>query len=240
MGNVVKNTTKIGLFDLLCPYSCRGCGQLGDVLCGCCKDYIIRESKPICPLCKKTLACSRDDDVVMKCDECEISLDGVFVGGWREGALAKVIKDFKYSSVRAAGEILAEILDHAIPRVSELDKVVVVPLPTIGRHVRARGMDHTRILAKKLAARRDWEVARILRRKTDTVQVGADMKKRQEQAARTYEIGRDIDAEATYLLLDDIWTTGASVLAAAKVMKAVGAKSVYAAVVATGREREQH
>lgn len=240
MKNVVKNTTRISWFDLLCPYTCRGCGALGDVICECCKNYIIQSRETICPMCKKKLAVKDNDAVIVKCKDCQLKVAGVFVGGWREGALAELVKDFKYKSVRAAGRVLAEILDTAIPKVKELEEVTVVPLPTIGKHVRERGIDHTKLLARELARRREWEVKRVLGRKTDTVQVGASMKKRREQAAKTYEVVRRVDPERTYLLLDDIWTTGASVLAAVEAMRKAGARKIFVAVVATGREREQH
>ena len=56
MGFIVKNTTKCGLLDLVCPHSCRGCGQLGEVLCECCKKDILKHYEWICPICKKSVA----------------------------------------------------------------------------------------------------------------------------------------------------------------------------------------
>lgn len=177
--------------------------------------------------------------------------------GWREGALAKLVKDFKYKSVRAAGEVLAEMLDERVPEdlgwmgakdgsggevgaktgkaVGRGDEVVVVPLPTIGRHVRERGLDHTMILAKKLAKRRGWKCERVLGRATDEVQVGAKASERKQQAERTYEAVGKVDAEKMYLLLDDVWTTGATMLAAEKVLREAGAQRIAGIVIVTGR-----
>ncbi len=166
---------------------------------------------------------------------------GVFVVGWRGGALRKLVAEYKYQSVRAAGEVLAELLDAAIPKAEELMEklgeveIVVVPLPTIAKHVRARGLDHTLSLAKKLAKRRGWKVERVLRRAADTVQVGAKQKEREAQAGRAYEVCGKVEAEKVYLLLDDVWTTGASMLAAAEVMRRAGARRMLAGVVETGR-----
>ena len=62
------------------------------------------------------------------------------------GALKSLINNYKYNSVRACGDALAELLAECI----NIESAVVVPLPTIGKHVRERGFDHTKLLARKL------------------------------------------------------------------------------------------
>lgn len=242
---VVKNTTKFGILDLLCPHPCRGCGRLGSVLCERCKKNLFSEINEICPLCKREVARNAKNDTINHlgnstplCPDCELPFQAVFVSGWRTGTLAQLIKDYKYRSVRAAGPVLAELLDHTIAdHIKSPAQIVVVPLPTIGKHVRARGLDHTNDLAQRLAKRRGWQCRRVLGRKTDTIQVGATMKQRQDQAARSYTAVLPVDEQKTYLLLDDIWTTGASILAAAKVLRAAGAKNLMVAILATGKAR---
>lgn len=232
----MKNTTKWGLLDLVCPHTCRGCGELGAVLCKRCKKYILEERVELCPICKKMVAENKES--VQKADEeycegCDSPFAGCWVVGWREGALAKLVRDFKYKSVRAVGRSLAELVDEVLPK--ELGELTVVPLPTIGRHVRERGLDHTRMLAKALAKRRGWQVEQVLARATDTVQVGASAAKRKSQAEKTYELVKEIEPTRGYLLLDDVWTTGASMQAAAKVLHEAGARRIYGAVVVIGK-----
>lgn len=186
------------------------------------------------------------------CPDCEVPFCWLGVVGWREGALAKLVKDFKYKSVRAAGEVLVDFLDERIPKdfgfldfgvgdASEVAmregglEVVVVPLPTIGRHVRERGLDHTAILARKLAKRRGWKYERVLGRATDVVQVGTKAVARKAQAEKTYEVVREASGEKLYLLVDDVWTTGATMLAAEKALKEAGAKWIAGVALATGR-----
>lgn len=228
----VKNTTLVNILDLICPHSCRGCGHLGAVICECCKNDITMRGGRICPLCRRAL-----DEKLEKCPDCETELRGIYVAGWREGALSKLIKDFKYRSVRACGDALVEMLDRVIPQ--GVAEMTVVPLPTIGRHVRERGLDHTLVMAKKLAKRRGWRCERILERKADFVQVGTKATERQEQAEKSYMVAKAIDANKSYLLLDDVWTTGMTIRAAEKVLREAGAKDVYAALVAVGRPQEK-
>lgn len=233
MSFVVKNTTRWGLLDLVCPHICRGCGQLGEVLCERCKNNILQQQRPFCPLCKREIAGCKKNVLTWKCRDCELPLSAVFVGGWREGVLEKLIKEYKYQAVRAASLPLTAVLDAVIP--TDLPKnIIVVPLPTIGRHIRERGLDHTLILARKVVRARGWKMQQVLRRRKDAVQVGTKADMRQKQAAEAYEIAKDIDNESAYLLIDDVWTTGATMMEAAKLLRAAGVKEVYGAVLATG------
>lgn len=251
MSFVVKNTTKWGLLDLVCPHTCRGCGELGAVLCERCKKNIIQEWVDFCPTCKKIVAESEEKGGnierglrggLERHEGCNSPLERCWVVGWREGALEKVVKDFKYKSVRVAGRVLAEMVDEILPNElwsKELGEVAVVPLPTIGRHVRARGLDHTKVLAKELCKRRGWELASVLGRAKDTVQVGVSAAQRKTQAEEAYTLTKDLTSGKTYLLVDDIWTTGATMQAAAKVMREAGAERVYGVVLAVARATEE-
>lgn len=241
---VVKNTTKCGVLDLLCPHSCRGCGRLGSVLCECCKKNLFRSRRAICPLCKRELGVESVGDIAGRCPDCELGrFSALYVGGWREGVLGRMVEEYKFQSVWALGEVLAEILDVILPASRDdgrwcgaaREEVVVVPLPTIGRHVRERGLDHTLRVARRVAKRRGWECARLLFRMADTVQVGSKATEREEQAQRAYAAREGLDAEKTYILLDDVWTTGASMRAAAEAMWLGGARKIVGLVVAVGR-----
>ncbi len=240
MGFVVNNTTKCGLIDLLCPHTCRGCGLLGDVLCERCKKYIISQRQSICPLCKKEFAKTGKNVASVKCPDCNIQFANLWALGWREKTLKKLIADYKYQSVRAISRVLVELLDVIIPEdYGKKEEIIVVPLPTIGRHVRERGFDHTLLLAKKLAKRRGWQCRQILSRAQDTVQVGTKASEREKQAKRAYEVTGIIKPDAEYLLLDDVWTTGASMLAAAQVMRDAGAKNLSAVVCSVSKPKTE-
>ncbi len=142
--------------------------------------------------------------------------------GLREGVLRQLIEVYKYHSVRSACFELADLLKAFLP-----DDYVLVPLPTIGRHVRERGFDHIELICKKTGLR----LEKALVRSNNAVQVGADRKERVEQAKTAY-IAKDVEPERNYLLVDDVWTTGASMMAACEQMRLVGAKRLSIAVIA--------
>lgn len=139
--------------------------------------------------------------------------------------LRRLIEIYKYNSVRAASFELAELLESIIG-----SGWVLVPLPTIRRHIRERGFDHIGLLCKKTGL----TVERALMRVNNSVQVGADIEKRRKQAAEAYgAVG--VEPNKRYLLVDDVWTTGSSMLAACDVMRAAGSKNLAIAVIARSR-----
>ncbi len=227
MGFIVKNTTFCSLPDLVCPHSCKGCGALGDVICDCCKNDILVDHVNYCPYCKLAIKGG-------SCQRC--NLPPTFMVGWRDELIGRLVSDYKYDSIRSLANPLAELLDNVLPIID--GKVAVVPLPTIGKHIRDRGFDHILLLSKKLAQRRDWRVAQVLTRNRNTVQVGANKASRITQAREAYGMNGPIDFETTYLLLDDVWTTGSSMRAALKKLQSAGASKTILAILAVNRTRK--
>lgn len=136
-----------------------------------------------------------------------------------------MIEIYKYSSVLAASFELAELLSYAIG-----DGWVLVPLPTVRQHVRERGFDHIRLICRKTGL----PVERVLIRMNNSVQVGADMETRRKQAVEAYK-AVNAGSDKRYLLVDDVWTTGSSMLAACEAMRAAGSKNLAIAVIARSR-----
>lgn len=189
----------------------------------------------VCGRCKKYIISNTIGEISDAAEVSASGLLGLFVVGEREGAVARMVKDYKFKSVRRLANELAEVLSAAIPEEKFSGEVVVVPLPTISRHIRERGFDHTAVLAKKLAKLRGWKYSSLLLRENRTVQVGSDAEMRKKQAEGAYKILKNsVSKDKTYLLVDDVWTTGASMGAAARRIREVGAEKVYGAIVCKG------
>ncbi len=229
MSNIVKNTTLPGLLDLLAPHSCRGCGYTGTPLCRRCKKNIVSAYQHFCPNCKTK-------NNTASCKKCS-NLPPIYVVGERSDLIGLLIQDFKFHSVRALARPLAEILNKIIPPLD--GPVQIVPLPTIGRHIRERGLDHTFLIAKNFAHLRNknFTVNKLLVRNKNTIQVGSDKNTRLIQAKDAYRLKENIpvDPNTTYLLLDDVWTTGASIKSALKKLRDAGAQNFIIAILAVSR-----
>ena len=222
---IVKNTTFPSLLDLLAPHSCRGCGLIGSPLCNRCKNYIYNQHHNFCPRCKASTPTGI-------CDHCK-DLPPTFVATERAGLIDELIHDYKYSSNRSLAKPLADVLNNCLP--DSICPVTIVPLPTISKHLRSRGFDHTRLIAKRLTKlHKDWRVEPLLLRANSTVQVGSTKKDRVSQASKAYEINPKIkiNPKSTYLLIDDVWTTGASMEAAVKKLQQAGVSQIAIGILA--------
>lgn len=233
---VVKNTSFPNPLDLLFPHSCRGCGLMGEVLCERCKNHIIKTHRDICPNCKQPFSTTNTSDLSIftshKCSRCH-DLPPIYVVGPRNTILGELIHDYKYHSIRALAKPLAELIHTTLPQ-SLPKNTILVPLPTASHHIRARGLDHTYLIAKHLGKTRHLSTKHILIRDKNTVQVGSDRTKRLTQAKSAYRLNPKvkINPNTTYILIDDIWTTGASVKAASNILKQAGAQNLIIALLA--------
>lgn len=135
-----------------------------------------------------------------------------------------------------AGDVLAELILESF----DVNDGIIVPLPTISKHIRERGFAHIEFLATKLSSfsrqrqslRSYLACAKILKRANSTVQVGASAEKRKIQAEEAYSVAKGFDPSKHYILVDDVWTTGSSMLAAAQKLRSLGAQNVDILVIA--------
>ena len=138
-----------------------------------------------------------------------------------------------------SGDVPVEVSGMMDVEIQEIRKIVLIPLPTIRKHIRERGFDHTLRLCFELEnflqKRLDdfgisVEYQSLLVRKNKTVQVGKEKKERVKQAEKAYGIreGVEIENKTLYILVDDVTTTGASLAAAKKILQA---DRVWAAVL---------
>lgn len=219
----VKITIEKFILDMVLPNRCVRCQREGGIFCDRCKKYI----SIINP------------GYVMN---DMYGFEKLLVAGLKEGWFERLVRDFKYRGRRDYGEFLAdklgEVIFGEVKRI-EIRKIVLVPLPTIRKHIRERGFDHTLRLCfelenflqkrlEKLGMKVEYED--LLVRKNKTVQVGKEKKERVKQAEKAYGIreGIKIENKTLYILVDDVTTTGASLLAAKKILQA---DQVWAAVL---------
>ena len=212
------------LLSILAPHHCYECGKIGVLLCESCKYNIINDRERFCIVCQKP---TNRDGV---CSHCKPSYEKAFYGGTREGVIARLVDDYKFNRVFAGRFVCSEILDAVVPLLPP--STIIVPVPTIRAHIRQRGYDQVLGFTKEFARKRNLQVKQLLERKTTTVQRGASAKQRREQAKHAFVCREKLDSECTYLLVDDVFTTGATIEFAAQTLRAAGAENIWVAVVA--------
>lgn len=211
------------LLSLTAPHRCYSCGHNGVVWCARCEYDISDEPFGHCLLCARPLSSNVD-----LCNSCHNSsaLSAAWCVGWRSDRLRELIDDYKFYSAKEAVKVLGRMLDSRLPF---LDEATITEVPTVHGHVRQLGYDHAQLLAKELARSRRLPYRSLLSRSGRQIQHFSTLQERQKQASSLFAGKRPIQGDI--LLLDDIVTTGISLEAAAKALKAAGADKVYAAVL---------
>lgn len=132
----------------------------------------------------------------------------------------------KYRGGRALAEPLAAALIAGAPSGLLGPEVTLVPVPSDPARARQRGYNQAAAIAAVLRARLGLPVLDVLRRSGSTrSQVGADRASR--RAAGPQLVARSA-APAQCVLVDDVHTTGATLDACARALRAAGARTVTA------------
>lgn len=144
-----------------------------------------------------------------------------------QGVARELVARAKYRNERRFLTHVARELAAAVESApSSID--LVTWAPASAARVRAQGVDHGELLARAVARRAGMKVAPTLRRGPGPPQTGLDASARR-RGPRLHALAR---VDGTILVVDDVATTGGTLAAAARTLRAVGAASVFAATIA--------
>jgi ComF family protein len=150
-----------------------------------------------------------------------------------QGVMAEAIQRFKYH-----GEIqLADSLGWLWKKISleDLSFEVIIPVPLYPSRLRERGFNQSLVLGRILGRFLHKPVViKGLRRTRNTVpQVELDHAQREKNVRGAFEVGDSQEIKGkSVLLVDDVFTTGATVNECTKVLKKAGAGQVYVLTLA--------
>lgn len=215
------------LTDILAPHNCLSCDSEGALLCAQCLPEICIPPPPRCFRCH---AATVDSAVCAKCRR-QAPLGHVWLASEYGGATKQLLHCFKFERAKAAADPASRALEAALPYFDE--RVVFTHIPAATSRVRQRGYDQSALLAKSLARSLGRRHVTLLSRYGQSRQVGAKREQRLRQLEGAFQPRQQaIIKGAHILLIDDVVTTGATLVAAATALKAAGAKKVDAAVLA--------
>lgn len=150
--------------------------------------------------------------------------------GSRHDVLEGLIDAYKFERVYDAHRSLADLLNEVTPLLPQ--NTIIVPVPTVHRHIRQRGYDHTALIARRLATLKNCTYSPLIERKTQSVQRGASRSERIRQAKEAFVVAKAVSSDVPYLIIDDVVTTGSTLRYAAQALRDAGAKHVWVAAIA--------
>lgn len=216
------------LTSIIAPHICIGCGSEGSVLCDECIDQFIEPAEPRCIGCMKL---SEGFRVCVSCRK-RLPYERIIFCMSYDGIGEQLIKSLKYELKRQAADTIALIMAQNSSRFIP-EQTVVCPIPTSPSRVRERGFDHTKLISKALTRQLQLKMKNMLWRSSKVHQVGATRAERLAQMKDVLKIStNDRGLPNSVLLIDDVYTTGATLITAGNVLKKAGVKHLSAIVFA--------
>jgi len=235
--------------DTLFPPLCLACSELllggrETIFCPDCLSQINFLSGSRCPVCGEHFPDSPSENHI--CGHCLTHPPWFFsarAATTYDGRILKAIHRFKYGRKITIGRALAFFLaGYSFDDLdfSRFDAVMPVPLH-LGR-LRKRGFNQALILARGLGEKYGMTLDfRSLKRIRPTVtQTGLNRKERLENISGAFQVEYPERIHGKYLLLvDDVYTTGATVNECAKTLIRAGAKQVVVLTLARVSEDKE-
>jgi ComF family protein len=170
--------------------------------------------------------------------------------GSYDGGLRDLIHLLKYAGVKPAAKVLGRMLAEAISDI-EADflatPIAIVPVPLHRARFRQREFNHAELIArvalKLMAAPQGFHLcADALERRRETQsQTGLTRHQRRENVRGAFGVARpEIVKGHEVLLVDDVYTTGATVSECGRVLRRAGASKVWVATVARTLKAVEH
>jgi predicted amidophosphoribosyltransferase len=154
-------------------------------------------------------------------------LDRAWSSAPHEDVARQLVAALKFRRLLPVADLMADRIQWLAP--AHMLSGVVVPVPAAPARLRSRGFDPAGELAGALAERLETPLEPCLRRRGGGRQVGRRRAERVGHPPRIQVAGR---APRSVLLVDDVLTTGATLTACARALRAAGAARVVAVTFA--------
>jgi len=161
---------------------------------------------------------------------------------YRDPAVHALIVEAKYHGNAHATDILGKVLaDYLLEQMAdatalEQSKIALLPLPLSGKRKRERGYNQSQAIctaAQKILGPAATTVTEVLERTRHTrAQARLGKSARHENIRGAFSTRRDPDPAYLYIVVDDVYTTGATLSEAMRSLKEAGATRVMGVALA--------
>lgn len=231
---------KSSALNAIFPQRCLGCGKPDHILCTTCVARVPQFEELFCARCHRRIPPAN----IKKCHTDSVLYGVMAAAPYSHTALAQLIHLFKYRGNQEAGSIAGTILlrgsESLLRRISEIERpsVIMVPVPLHQKKERRRGFNQSAILAKIAARHLNVPLlpAALIRIKNTPPQ--AHSPSRQERLKNLQDAflvpAEQVNAvkNKIVILVDDVFTTGATLQESARALRRAGAKKIFGLVLA--------
>ena len=233
------------LLDTFMPGDCPGCGEpvekgLYRRLCEWCARGIEWIRRPFCECCGSPLP--GVNTVGGDCPHCR-ELQPSFNSGRALFLLTGTGRNFvhgvKYHGDRSLLVDLPSLMEQSPDFRDHIEGAILVPVPLHRRRLRARGYNQSAWIAEALAVSggSDVEAHFLLKRIRNTrTQTTLSREQRMRNVKNAFALypGKRLDGTRRYVIVDDVFTTGATLEACARVLREAGVEQVDVAALGHG------
>ncbi len=201
------------ILDVVAPRICVGCGKEGKYICDKC-DLFLSEATNI---------------------YAQGNLSEVISIWEYEGLIKKLILKIKYNGFF---DIIDELIEKAFERREPYipENVYITFVPMFKRKERTRGFNQAELIAKKLGEITNKKVLPLLEKIKDTSsQTELDKEKRIKNVKDSFRLVESIggnELPKNVLIVDDVWTSGATMEECARILKRAGVQNIQGFTIA--------
>ncbi len=227
------------LLNLLLPQFCLKCNKEGFLICPDCFSLIELNPFQYCPFC------SVPNRVIQngKCQTHQnFKLNGLFSAcDYKNPLVKKMLFLFKYEPyiknlcLPLSSLIISHFLLAEKTELFKIPEAVFMPVPLFIKKEKKRGYNQSMVIAEILSIYYKLPIQKnnLIKIKNTKSQTEFNKKEREENIANAFTIKNPaLISEKTIFLIDDVFTTGATMEECAKTLKSAGASRVYGIVVA--------
>jgi len=248
MQHLISKAIFEGVGELLYPKRCPVCERVvgsGHIrACGECREELRYCEEPLCMRCGRPLLGCHSE----YCDECQgrrYDFDRGFSLFQYDALVKRMISDFKFNGRAWYADFFAEELVKRYGKVLlELKPDLLVPVPIHKSKLKIRGFNQAQLLSERISSLTGIESVNLLIRTGRTKpQKELGFEERRKNLNGAFELDRRRlratigmgQVLRTVVLVDDIYTTGATLNECARILKAGDISKVYFLSLSIGR-----
>lgn len=225
----IKNFS-LSVLDWVFPPACLGCGQEGVFICSKCFLDVNLIPANVCNTCGNFTS---KKGFCPHCARYPVSYSGFRAFACYDGVIRKAIQQLKYHNDPGIGRYLAEFLLTTYQRTS-WDADLIVPIPIGETKRELRGYNQSERLAEPLAEKLglQYQPEALMRIHERSSQVGLSLDERRANIRDAFRARSKYVQSKNVLLVDDVFTSGATMEAASAEIIQAGANKVWCLTVA--------